>query len=623
MCGTTSRDQSGTKDNQVMQFNGLLQSWRNQDVHTKYIIVISLALVVFAYLPTLQFDYVTQDQWRAFRYSGNIQSPLNQCKDCYNTISSYYVQTGRPFVWPTECLEHTFVSKISDFKFLRPISLAVVLGTILYLSIILECFTRSVPVAIMAGAVFVMTPGYSFMYFQGLPALMVLLSVPLSAASYKHHAKSISSQRYQYDQALASAVLFVTACMIYPSFAFIVLPLLFIRFAANNTSTILVRLRSLAISIFYYLFLSCIYYTIIKLTLYVMTSIQGTLPDLGIYKVSVQLIPEVIIERVKHVALYLWEMPPLNFAFWKGCPVIILFIFCLTCAISCSKKNANKARLSRIFIETAIVFAVGSCVLVASIAPWIFSHMDSLTTRHLLPVYMFLSFAVVWVSANIAEALFKKSRLKSPFLVVFFVLLPISMFQNRNSILEFVTSHLEIESLRSTVKRWAKNKQWLTDRYILVIRPTLSRPSGLGSTDSDNYGNDNAVLATSKNAVSIPWMMNAVMRENIDKREFTLVDCGSNTDMCVQASLDNPQNVIVGYSNGDEPITCPVQPYVINLTELTEKPVYPVIHVRESPTISASSVFNNFNCQRSLVINATGMARRRDAILSTNRNNRL
>jgi hypothetical protein len=53
--------------------SGLIGPWiaalRAEDRLSRGVILVSLLLVVFAYLPTLQFDYVTQDQWRAFRYS--------------------------------------------------------------------------------------------------------------------------------------------------------------------------------------------------------------------------------------------------------------------------------------------------------------------------------------------------------------------------------------------------------------------------------------------------------------------------------------------------------------------------------------------------------------------------
>ena len=47
----------------VFYNKNLLNFWKSQDAITKISIIAALILVVFAYLPTLQFDYVTQDQW--------------------------------------------------------------------------------------------------------------------------------------------------------------------------------------------------------------------------------------------------------------------------------------------------------------------------------------------------------------------------------------------------------------------------------------------------------------------------------------------------------------------------------------------------------------------------------
>ncbi|WP_459853478.1 discoidin domain-containing protein [Humidesulfovibrio idahonensis] len=453
----------------------------------------------------------------------------------------------------------------------------------------------NVQIASIAGAVFVMTPGYSFMYFQGLTAFMVLLSILLSTASYRHYVKWITLNRQKHYHILASSAFFIVANMIYPSYSFIILPLLIFSFSTDNDSTIITRIQKLAVGLLFFFILSCLYYGIVRFIIYIMTMFKGTLQSLGLYDVDIQLTPEVIFRRTKQVALYCFAMPPLNFATGKGWTVVILAAFSITSGIFCSSQDAIKKRIFRILMDAAIVFAVSFCVILASISPWIFSNMDSLRTRHLIPVYLFLSFAIVWVSAKIAETLFKHSSFQSHLLVLFVILLPISVVQNKNSFLEVVTTRSEIESLRIKLKEWAQDKQWLTNRYILVIQPSTCRPTGVAGEICDKYGNDNAIFASSKNTVSIPWMINAVIREHIDKREFNQIDCGSNTNLCVSTMLKNPHNVIIGYSDGAKPLTCPVQPYLINLSALTDNPVTPVINVVEPPAISVTSILKDFN----------------------------
>ena len=75
------------------------KQWSAPDALSKCLIVLSLLFVLFAYLPTLQFDYVTQDQRRAFRYSTQEQTPYDRAKACEEMIPQFYALTGRPLVW--------------------------------------------------------------------------------------------------------------------------------------------------------------------------------------------------------------------------------------------------------------------------------------------------------------------------------------------------------------------------------------------------------------------------------------------------------------------------------------------------------------------------------------------
>lgn len=66
-------------------FTEVRKYWNTETVLSKGLILTTLLLLVMAYLPTLQFDYVTQDQWRAFRYSTLEQTPYERAKACVET----------------------------------------------------------------------------------------------------------------------------------------------------------------------------------------------------------------------------------------------------------------------------------------------------------------------------------------------------------------------------------------------------------------------------------------------------------------------------------------------------------------------------------------------------------
>ncbi|PLW77266.1 discoidin domain-containing protein [Cohaesibacter celericrescens] len=568
--------------------------WKNQDTSSKFLIITSLLLVIFAYLPTLQFDYVAQDQWRAFRYSTDAQSSIDRLKQCSSMIRGFYIQTGRPLVWPTECLEHAFVEQISDFRLLRALSLAVIVFTVAYFALILVKFTDNLVSAFVVSAVFVTSPAYSFMYLQGWPALMVLLSIVLSGASYKYLSEIDSWVLGNYKTYIKSAILFLSACMIYPAFAFIVLPLLLINFATNIKLTILKRIIELVFSLFFYALISFIYYGITKIVIFILFLTKGDLPDLGNYKFTAQLSLGSIIDRIEEITLYFYTMSPFNSPSIHGMTLIIVATFILSVIISYFSQNSFKNYFV-ITIHTATLFITIYLVLLASTSPWLFSKMDHLATRHVISFYLFFSFSIVYLMSKLILLLPIKSSHRVFFLPVLFILFPITLTQNSNSFLEVVTTRSEIEALRLGVNRWIEEKGWSKNRFILVVRPEMHRPIGVASLiNNEKFSTENAVLASSHNPVSIPWMLNAVFRETTNIPNFNLVDCGFDTALCVGSALVRPNNVVLAYTDGHETINAPIQPYVMNLSKLTSKPKNPTITIAKTPTISATSTLNNY-----------------------------
>lgn len=564
--------------------NDIFNSWKSQDTITKILIVVVLCLVAFAYLPTIQFDYVTQDQWRAFRYLSNGQSASDRFAQCYAMIPSFYTQTGRPFVWPTECIEHAFVGEISDFKYLRPLSLAVVIFTVVYLASIISAVMGGVVTALVVSAVLITAPGYSFMYLQGLPALMVLISVVLAAASYKHQTEFLANERGRYKHSLYSSLLFLAACMTYPAFAFIVLILALIKFAGSSVDSVAKKLKDLIVTLTFYGLLSGIYYLYVKLSVLILTHYKRDLPSLGAYDVSVQLSPAVVLQRIIEAANYFFMMQPMDFPTLHGASFAILVAFSVALGFTSLPPNQKNKYLTASFL-VSITFFVSCAVLLSSIAPWLFSRMDALSTRHLLPFYLFLSFAVVFTLKAILQSVFKLGGEKIAMAIVLLVQVPVSVIQFENSFLEIVATRAEIEMLRSKISQGVKTGGLTTsNRFILVVRPSIERPVGIENLITDG---NNAVLASSKNPVSIPWMINAVFREELPDNKLNIVDCGFDTKSCVALALENPKNIAVSYVSGSSAskndITySPTQPYIINFSELTSKPVSPIVKIVET-----------------------------------------
>ena len=186
-----------------------------------FFLVIIALLIFFAYLPTLQYDYVTGDQWRAFQYSLQDESPLVKAHKCFNNQRSFALSIGRPFVSIGECIEHSLVGKISDFAETRPLVLIIVIFTALCVGIALSPSLGGIVNGTAAGALLVLSPGYAFLYYNGLESVMKLIALILATFSYIFVRQAISGVFHKNKLLLASA-LFLTACMIYPPWAFVV-----------------------------------------------------------------------------------------------------------------------------------------------------------------------------------------------------------------------------------------------------------------------------------------------------------------------------------------------------------------------------------------------------------------
>lgn len=565
------------------------REWCQCNSISKSVVATVIFLLLLAYLPTLQFDYLTQDQWRAFRYSVEGEPPLQRGIMCSRMVSQFYLQTGRPFVWFGECVEHAAVSRISDFKYLRPVVFGIVLLTVLYLGVVFTPLLGGFPMGVAAAAAFVVAPGYSFMYLQGMPAIMVLVSIILSALSFLLYSKGSDHQEGpDLKVILASGTLFVAACLIYPAYAFIVVALILIELGFGPAPLFTARARVAANKLLFYFGTSLFYYALVQASVFFLKTYTGRLQDLGAYEVAIQKSSLVLYERLSEAAQYFWHMPPFNFETPRGIALFILAAFALA-AVSRSSKGLFIA-----FCNGVLICVVSAILLLGSISPWLFSKWDGLATRHIVSWYLFFCGSTVGLIC-LLFTYFPTANKWAPFVVVLIFVLPISMVQYRLSLLEVMVTNAEVESIRSHLSEWVKDKGWINKKYLFVVLPSKARPSFAEEVMNDTrYGNDNAVLATSQNPVSVPWMLNAVFREINDRPAISLVDC-SFDQSCANAALQNEEMVVLGYRKGPTEIRSSVEPFVINLSLLTSQPTMPTIsRINNASTVKASSTLGGF-----------------------------
>lgn len=573
--------------------------WNSQGIYSKAIIIVILCSLVVAYLPTLQFDYVTQDQWRAFRYSLLEQSALERGRACSQMVWKFYFQTGRPLVWITECIEHAAVAKISDFIYIRPIMLAIVLITSVYLGWALSPILGSLVVGMIASSLFLVNPGYTYMYFQGFCAGMVLISVILAAASYiclrRQFLQSKRGAKLTLKSMLSPAILFFLACCIYPAWAFIVVPLVWLAFCFDDIESLKIRVKQLIIATAVYLVTVIFYYIYVKATVFILQNTYGDLSDVKNYTVTAQFNPTILWARVLELARFSNVIPLLNMDASKYTLLFLVFLFSVSAGYRENKSNNIGVLPS---IALAIFVFIGTlAVLLISVVPWLFSQMDSLNYRHIVPWYLFFYAGTIGVLQSIVKMFAPRKEQYLSLFLVFMVLFPAIAIQNKLSFFEVAASNIEISQLRIRLKEWIAKQGYIKQRYLLFIRSTnRDRPLFIEAhLNGSKIIGENAVLGSSKNIVSIPWMINAVLREYDHPlgKSIGIVDCGLDQG-CAAMVNQNTKQIALLVSDADVPIKSTIKPFVINISSVTANPAIPVVENVLLPSIKASSQFELF-----------------------------
>jgi hypothetical protein len=311
------------------------------------VVVICLLLTVYAYLPTLRADFVAQDQWRAFRYSTLPGSGPARAAQCMDSVAGFYLFTGRPLVWLGECAEHAAVARIDDFAPLRPLALALVLISVLVVGAALSMLPGGFPTGVAAAAALATAPGFSFMYMQSLTAAMVLVSLALAAASQASLCRAMPEanapgqlRQVRVGTALA---LFLASCLMYPAWAFCVLPLCFAEFCLAPARPLRRRLLRLAVQLAFFFIAAMLYYVLGTLAAWATTAVLGSMPAGEAYQLSMRLAAATLAQRAPDAARPRVMAPPLSF----DLPAGALPAFLIPPALIWPGPRADKQALAR------------------------------------------------------------------------------------------------------------------------------------------------------------------------------------------------------------------------------------------------------------------------------------
>ncbi|MCP3968546.1 MAG: hypothetical protein GY750_15090 [Lentisphaerae bacterium] len=556
--------------------NVLYQKWHSENSLSKGVIIITLLLVIFSYLPSLVNDYVPQDQWRAFRYSTFEQPYLSRTKACMNMVVGFYIQTGRPLVWIGECIDHTFVGKISDFAFIRPFVLAIVLLTVLYMGAFIAPYVGGWSVGVITSALFVLAPGYSFIYMQGATGAPLLICLILSIASFSKLKPCVQEEKLltakNLLRLLVPFILFFLACTTYSIWAFIVVSLALLYFGFDKKYPLEDKFKHLILILSFYCFTTLAYYAFIKASIYLYPILtKKPLLNLGSYMFSMELSPSILFPKFIYAIKFFNEMYPFSFKLLSGSATIIVLLFALYTGLQKRTKG-----VFQVIIWTAITLVTSVVVLLGSVSPWFFSRFNDLALHHLIPWQIFLYVSLAALLFTLVNYFFSKSKiLVTSLLLIVFLLGPAAIFQNRLTFSEAIISGFELGFLRSKLKNYI-NKQEYINHVLLIIQANHLRPQFIEKMLKNSVcgGGQNAVLVSATNPVSMPWVINALLRERDTfqaSKEVHVSDYLHNPDEA-EGKLING-NIPVLQTDGKSSFESPEKPYIINFTELTSDPL--------------------------------------------------
>jgi hypothetical protein len=538
------------------------------DKSNRFYLVIVALLILFAYLPTLQYNYATNDQWRAFQYSILDGPPLIKALKIFESPGYFNLRSGRPFCVIGEFVEHVWVGKINDFSTTRPIVLIIVIFTAFCIGLALSSSVGGIVNGTAIGALFVLSPGYAYMYYIGLSAIMILVSLILATLSYIFLRQAMSEDFHK-NKLLLSSVCFLTACLIYPAWAFVVFIYTLMDFLFCINSERRTRLKHLLIKTFFFTAISIIYYLIIKLIIIFLPA-----DNAGVYEFSANFNPVYLSVRFFNAFVNFIVQPPLN-TLYNSLSVLNLIFLSLVIVI-CSFLFFKRNNYKSINTYCSFLFIIFICVFLisASIAPWLLSKMPNAGNRYFISFSLLMCALIGWVIFRVSTKLFPTRKYISTILIIFIILLPATAIQNKRTAIEVGISGTEIETMRMIVHKWIDESSFTKKRYIVVVKPKRPRPLFYDRVLNSTEYRDSMAFA----GYSIYYfqMFKALIREECDfYHPFTLMkiyDLSFSQEEAEKILDNSPSNIVFKVINQGDRVKTKHDVLEINFSLITNLP---------------------------------------------------
>lgn len=494
------------------------------------LVVATLALFLIAFVPTLTVDYVPMDQWRAFRYSPTDDGSSKRFRNCVDLTVPHYVATGRPLVWQGECIEHALVGRIGDFQRLRPLCLFIVLTTIFGLAYAFRDLVEDPALRVIIGAAVLYSPGYCFMYYQGLTAAPVLVAALLAACSFgillPVYFSTMNDVRRFSARLVSSFALFALTCFIYPAYAFVALALALLQAIFDPALPLYQRARRFAGVVALYGSAAVAYFAASKLLIavyfwWINKSLSDVLPISSEYNLTMSFGQGQLLNKLQTLWFYFFHR--LSLMSFSDVPsfakyALVAGLIAVATAPRGSEKWITPARL--------FVALIGLCVaMVILIVPWLASGFLALYDRHMLAWEVVSAAGVILLGVRVLSARrLRLGKFAQSCLIFTLLFIPATVRQVKASVDQVLQSNVEIRYLRTSLKRLVASRDIYRIRRLHVIRPSPAfKYDGNPRTESETD-----LPATAANPEHIYQMVTAVLREFVPPvalRRLEIADC--------------------------------------------------------------------------------------------------
>lgn len=516
-----------------------VQRFSGRGTASTWVIVGAIFLVVIAFFPTLVFDYAAQDQLRAFRYSVPAESVLWRAEACVRLIHSFYVMTGRPLVWPAECIEHALVARIGDFGWLRYLALTVYVLSTGALGLALGPLFGSKAAGFVIAAVAMMTPGIVFMYYQGLTGAPVVLCIFLTSISFlliNRAEQHLRSTRAALE--IAGGIgLYLVSCFIYPAFSFLWVPLALLYFGFDTRLVLHDRFWRALRTGAYYTVGTAVYFLAAKLISWALVPAHERSADLGQYNFSAHFSSSHLFERLQELLAFLTSQEaPVGLLFDIPWPITIAILIAPAFFV------ASHPRL-RLSAGGMYLFATVGAVVI-SVLPWLLSGFEGVSLRHTMPIHVLLVVALAIVVHRTVATRGHVVALGA----LGALLIPTAAIQLTHSIAEVQRSGMELKPMRQALQRLIQSDDLTRIRQFHVIRP--SEPLYIyGSPVSTRH--EFGRSAVRSNPEHISQIMTALLRELLPDsklRGLAIRDCRFDRE-CITIVRETGNAIALSQSN--------------------------------------------------------------------------